>query len=167
MLVVDKLTYAGVPESLKEIGLDPVTLMLSTPRLCFLKADICDQEAMDRSFDEFKPDTIFHLAAESQVDHFIDGPAEFIKTNIVGTATLLQTALRYWWEHKDFVFKHISMDEVYGALGEDGFFTELPLILRTSSVPQPANATHSKKKKKSYQYFSAMGSDPIEVEMPF
>ena len=124
VLVVDKLTYAGVPESLKEVGLDPATLGSSNSRLAFLKADICDQEAMDKAFADFKPDTIFHLAAESHVDRSIDGPGEFIRTNIVGTATLLQTALAYWREHKDFVFQHISTDEVYGALGEEGYFTE-------------------------------------------
>jgi len=124
VLVIDKLTYAGVPESLKEIGLDPVTLASSEPRLSFLKADICDQTAMDRAFAEFGPDTIFHLAAESHVDRSIDGPGEFIRTNVVGTATLLQAALKWWREHPSFVFQHISTDEVYGTLGDEGFFTE-------------------------------------------
>ena len=141
VLVVDKLTYAGVPESLKEVGLDPATLASSNPRLSFLRADICDQEAMDRAFAEFRPDTIFHLAAESHVDRSIDGPGEFVRTNVVGTATLLQAALKYWRElpndgesrttsHEPrttkgtFRFQHISTDEVYGTLGETGFFTE-------------------------------------------
>lgn len=129
VLVVDKLTYAGVPESLKEVGLDPVTLASANPRLSFLKADICDQAAMDRAFAEFRPDTIFHLAAESHVDRSIDGPGEFIRTNILGTATLLQAALKYWRGLDDearaaFRFQHISTDEVYGTLGETGFFTE-------------------------------------------
>ena len=79
VLVVDKLTYAGVPESLKEVGLDPATLESSNPRLSFLKADICDQERMDRAFAEFRPDTVFHLAAESHVDRSIDGPGEFVR----------------------------------------------------------------------------------------
>ena len=129
VLVVDKLTYAGVPESLKEVGLDPVTLASANPRLSFLKADICDQAAMDRAFAEFRPDTIYHLAAESHVDRSIDGPGEFIRTNILGTATLLQAALKYWRGLDDeaktaFRFQHISTDEVYGTLGETGFFTE-------------------------------------------
>ena len=131
VLVVDKLTYAGVPENLKEVGLNPQDLSSSNPRLSFLKADICDQEAMDRAFEEFKPDTIFHLAAESHVDRSIDGPGEFIRTNVVGTATLLQAALKYWkgLEAGDarrgrFCFQHISTDEVYGTLGAEGFFTE-------------------------------------------
>lgn len=129
VLVVDKLTYAGVPESLKEAGLDPATLESANPRLSFLKADICDREAMDRAFASFKPDTIFHLAAESHVDRSIDGPGEFIRTNVTGTATLLQAALAYWntldaGAKAAFRFQHISTDEVYGTLGETGFFTE-------------------------------------------
>lgn len=114
VLVVDKLTYAGVPESLKEVN----------GKYTLLKADICDQAAMDRAFTEFKPDTIFHLAAESHVDRSIDGPGEFVRTNVVGTATLLQSALGWWREHPEFVFQHISTDEVYGTLGESGYFTE-------------------------------------------
>lgn len=129
VLVVDKLTYAGVPESLKEVGLDAATLTSSNPRLQFLKADICDQAAMDNAFATFQPDTIFHLAAESHVDRSIDGPGEFIRTNVVGTATLLQSALAYWKKlspaaQQAFRFQHISTDEVYGTLGETGFFTE-------------------------------------------
>jgi len=128
VLVIDKLTYAGVPESLKEVGLNP-DLSSTNPRLTFLKADICDQAAMDKAFAEFNPDTIFHLAAESHVDRSIDGPGEFIRTNVVGTATLLQSALKYWKTLSDdkkaaFRFQHISTDEVYGTLGETGYFTE-------------------------------------------
>ena len=129
VLVVDKLTYAGVPESLKEVGLDPTTLASDNPRLRFHKADICDQTAMDKAFADFKPDMIFHLAAESHVDRSIDGPGEFIRTNVVGTATLLQSALKYWRGLDEqakaaFRFQHISTDEVYGTLGDTGFFTE-------------------------------------------
>ena len=129
VLVVDKLTYAGVPESLKESGLNPADLSSSNPRLSFLKADICDIDAMDRAFAEFRPDTVFHLAAESHVDRSIDGPGEFVRTNVVGTATLLQAALKYWRTldgaaAEAFRFQHISTDEVYGALGATGMFTE-------------------------------------------
>ena len=129
VLVVDKLTYAGVPASLKPVGLDPVTLASSNPRLAFLKADICDQAAMDAAFSQFRPDTIFHLAAESHVDRSIDGPGEFIRTNVTGTATLLAAALGYWRgldvdARAAFRFQHISTDEVYGSLGAEGFFTE-------------------------------------------
>ena len=134
VLVIDKLTYAGVPESLQEAGLDPDRLpprdtldLSASSSLHLLIADICDQAMMDRAFSEFKPDTIFHLAAESHVDRSIDGPGEFVRTNVVGTATLLQAALKYWKAlppGNAFCFQHISTDEVYGTLGETGFFTE-------------------------------------------
>ena len=127
VLVVDKLTYAGVPESLKEVGLDPATLTSSDPRLSFLRADICDEAAMNAAFQSFRPDTVFHLAAESHVDRSIDGPGEFIRTNVTGTATLLQAALKYWKSlpaPANFLFQHISTDEVYGSLGATGYFTE-------------------------------------------
>ena len=151
VLVIDKLTYAGVPESLQEVGLDERwrkevegdnggKILAITDRLSFMKSDICDQAAMDRAFEEFRPDTIFHLAAESHVDRSIDGPGEFIRTNVTGTATLLQAALKYWKSLPDgpsasglqpstctkcsFVFQHISTDEVYGTLGATGYFTE-------------------------------------------
>ncbi len=136
VLVIDKLTYAGVPESLKVAGLDPeADISRELPdfsakcRLFFFQADICDQPAMDEAFARFAPETVFHLAAESHVDRSIDGPGEFIRTNITGTATLLSAALKYWKTlpaaaQADFRFQHISTDEVYGSLGEDGFFTE-------------------------------------------
>ena len=114
VLVIDKLTYAGNVESLKEVE----------GKYKLLVEDICDQAAMDRAFEEFKPDTIFHLAAESHVDRSIDGPGEFVRTNVVGTATLLQSALKWWRTNPNFVFQHISTDEVYGTLGDNGFFTE-------------------------------------------
>ena len=114
VLVIDKLTYAGNVESLKEVA----------GKYKLLVEDICDQAAMDRAFEEFKPDTIFHLAAESHEDRSIDGPGEFVRTNVVGTATLLQAALKWWRTNPSFVFQHISTDEVYGTLGDDGFFTE-------------------------------------------
>jgi len=114
VLVIDKLTYAGVKESLRDAegGYE------------LLVRDICDQEAMDAAFSNFRPDTVFHLAAESHVDRSIDGPGEFVRTNVVGTATLLQAALKWWKSHPSFVFQHISTDEVYGSLGDTGFFTE-------------------------------------------
>ena len=140
VLVVDKLTYAGNVESLKEVGLDASCVSSVIAELDFQKsltlfqADICDQEAMDAAFTAFRPDAIFHLAAESHVDRSIDGPGEFIRTNVTGTATLLQAALAYWRQlpedseegpsRRTFRFQHISTDEVYGTLGETGFFTE-------------------------------------------
>jgi dTDP-glucose 4,6-dehydratase len=114
VLVIDKLTYAGVRESLKEVE----------GGYSLLVADICDRAAMENAFADFRPDTVFHLAAESHVDRSIDGPGEFVRTNILGTAVLLQVALDYWRKHPDFVFQHISTDEVYGTLGESGYFTE-------------------------------------------
>ena len=121
VLMVDKLTYAGNLASVKEVA--------DSPCYSFLQADICDQAAMDKAFADFRPDTVFHLAAESHVDRSIDGPGEFIRTNVVGTATLLQSALAYWRKLPDdvkasFRFQHISTDEVYGSLGAEGFFTE-------------------------------------------
>ena len=114
VLVIDKLTYAGVRESLKEVE----------GSYSLLVADICDRAAMENAFADFRPDTVFHLAAESHVDRSIDGPGAFVRTNILGTAVLLQVALDYWRKHPDFVFQHISTDEVYGTLGENGYFTE-------------------------------------------
>lgn len=114
VLVIDKLTYAGVRESLREVD----------GKYSLLVADICDQARMDGAFAEFRPDTVFHLAAESHVDRSIDGPGEFIRTNIVGTAALLQSSLAWWRKNPSFVFQHISTDEVYGSLGDSGFFTE-------------------------------------------
>lgn len=120
--VVDKLTYAGNLESLAPVA--------KAPGFHFEKADICDKEAMDRIFAEFKPTHVMHLAAESHVDRSIDGPGEFIQTNIVGTYTLLEAARKYYQtlpeaERSAFRFHHISTDEVYGDLeGPGDFFHE-------------------------------------------
>lgn len=118
---VDLLTYAGNPESLASVADDP--------RYRFERADICDADAMRRIFRGHRPDAVMHLAAESHVDRSIDGPADFIRTNLVGTFTLLQAA-REWFEtlggaaRTRFRFHHISTDEVYGSLGRTGLFTE-------------------------------------------
>jgi dTDP-glucose 4,6-dehydratase len=121
VLVVDKLTYAGNLDSLKAAANDT--------RYSFIQADIADAERMRSIIDEYQPDVIMHLAAESHVDRSIDGPGEFVQTNVVGTYTLLQAALGYWRglsaERQDaFRFHHISTDEVFGTLGEEGFFHE-------------------------------------------
>ncbi|MEY4237804.1 MAG: dTDP-glucose 4,6-dehydratase [Pseudomonadota bacterium] len=121
VLNLDKLTYAGVLESLDEVA--------GNPRYSFVQGDICDGELVGRLLAEFQPDVIAHLAAESHVDRSIDGPGEFIQTNVVGTFTMLQQALGYWQglaaaRQAAFRFHHISTDEVFGSLGEDGFFTE-------------------------------------------
>lgn len=121
VLNLDKLTYAGVRESLKEIEENPLYR--------FEQADVCDKERVEALFAEFQPDAVMHLAAESHVDRSIDGPASFIETNIVGTYTMLECALAYWRALKEdaaeaFRFHHISTDEVYGSLGDEGLFTE-------------------------------------------
>ena len=122
VLNIDKLTYAGNLESLKEVD--------RNTRYKFAQIDICDAEALTIAFNHFKPDLIMHLAAESHVDRSIDGPAEFITTNIVGTYTLLEVSRKYWLaldeEKKQlFRFHHISTDEVYGDLeGSTDLFTE-------------------------------------------
>lgn len=122
VLNVDKLTYAGNLESLVEVE--------SSPRYQFAQVDICNDEAIKAAIQEYKPDAIMHLAAESHVDRSIDGPSEFIKTNIIGTYQLLE-ATRYYWlnltkeAQASFRFHHISTDEVYGDLhGEDDLFIE-------------------------------------------
>jgi dTDP-glucose 4,6-dehydratase len=114
---VDKLTYAGNLESLKSVENDP--------RYRFERADICDSQTMGRLFQTHQPDAAMHLAAESHVDRSIDGPAEFIATNIVGTYTLVEAARGYWQglsgeKKANFRFHHISTDEVYGDLPNDG-----------------------------------------------
>ncbi len=118
---VDKLTYAGNLQSLVSVS--------NNPRYKFEQVDICDAAEVNRVFHEHQPDAIMHLAAESHVDRSITGPADFIQTNIVGTYTLLEAARAHWnslqGERKaDFRFHHISTDEVYGSLGDEGFFTE-------------------------------------------
>ncbi len=118
---IDKLTYAGHLESLRTIE--------NSDRYHFKKADICNTSEMRAIISDFKPDAIMHLAAESHVDRSIDGSAEFIKTNINGTHTLLEEAKNYWQnldraKKEKFRFLHVSTDEVYGALGDTGFFTE-------------------------------------------
>ncbi len=121
VLNVDKLTYAGNLESLAEIS--------DNRRYRFEKIDICDRKVLAGLIRSYQPDAIMHLAAESHVDRSIDGPADFIQTNIVGTYMLLELARSYWHElggdaKARFRFHHISTDEVYGSLGETGKFTE-------------------------------------------
>ncbi|MEI6892129.1 MAG: dTDP-glucose 4,6-dehydratase [Pontiella sp.] len=130
VLNLDKLTYAGVPESLKEIE--------NHARYRFEKADVCDKDAVAALLADFKPDAIMHLAAESHVDRSIDGPAAFMETNIMGTYTMLEAAREYWQSlpeesidseshtprRENFRFHQISTDEVYGSLGADGLFEE-------------------------------------------
>ncbi|MFD2632148.1 dTDP-glucose 4,6-dehydratase [Idiomarina piscisalsi] len=125
---VDKLTYAGNLESLASVS--------SNDRYAFEKVDICDASEIKRVFEQYQPDVVMHLAAESHVDRSIDGPGEFMQTNIIGTYTLLEQARAYWQNLPEsqkaaFKFHHISTDEVYGDLphpeeqeGELPLFTE-------------------------------------------
>jgi len=118
---IDKLTYAS--------NLSSIPQAAGNPRYAFAKVDICDGPALRALFDRYQPHGIMNLAAESHVDRSIDGPGEFIRTNVVGTFTLLQEALRYWRElepagRNAFRLLHVSTDEVYGSLGPEGFFTE-------------------------------------------
>jgi len=121
VLNVDALTYAGYLPSLRPVE--------EQPNYDFLHANICDGRAMRDAIAAFRPERIMHLAAESHVDRSITGAADFIQTNVVGTFTLLEAARDYWssltGEERDgFRFLHVSTDEVYGSLGEDGLFTE-------------------------------------------
>src|SRR5450432_753799 len=120
VVVVDKLTYAGNLASLAPIARDP--------RYNFEKHDICDVDAVGRIFSYYQPDAVVHLAAESHVDRSISGSDVFVKTNVLGTFTLLEAARRYLAasrkEASGFRFLHVSTDEVYGSLGADGHFTE-------------------------------------------
>jgi dTDP-glucose 4,6-dehydratase len=121
VLNVDALTYAGYLPSLRDVE--------SKPNYRFVEANICDAPAMARAIEGFRPNRIMHLAAESHVDRSITGAADFIHTNVIGTFTLLEAARHYWsgleGEEKDrFRFLHVSTDEVYGSLGDDGLFTE-------------------------------------------
>ena len=118
---LDKLTYAGNSDNLINIENDP--------RYKFVKGDICNRDFINKIFHDYKPITIVHFAAESHVDRSIDGPKDFIDTNIIGTYNLLQESLNIYSKlNKEskafFKFHHISTDEVFGSLGESGYFTE-------------------------------------------
>lgn len=121
LINLDKLTYAGNLESLRDIE--------SNPRYQFVQGDIGDESLVGKIFSEYKLSGVVHFAAESHVDRSIDGPAAFIKTNINGTFNLLEVARRHWSkmagkEKPKFRFLHVSTDEVYGTLGPTGYFTE-------------------------------------------
>ncbi len=121
VLTLDRLTYAG-----NLANLAPVE---DHANHRFVRADICDRTAVDAAVESFRPDRIYHLAAESHVDRSITGAADFITTNVIGTFTLLESARHYWNGLDDaaragFRFLHVSTDEVYGSLGAEGLFTE-------------------------------------------
>jgi dTDP-glucose 4,6-dehydratase len=121
VLNLDKLTYAA--------NLNSLRLVDTSNRYQFVRADICDGDALKQILNDYRPDAIMNLAAESHVDRSIDGPGEFIHTNVVGTFNLLQQALGYWQslaagKKAEFRFHHISTDEVFGSLGTEGMFKE-------------------------------------------
>ena len=135
---LDNLTYAANLENLDAV--------LPSARYRFVKADIADADALQRIFAAYDPDGVIHLAAESHVDRSIDGPSDFIQTNIVGTFELLNAARRHWenlaqQRKSHFRFLHVSTDEVFGTLGEEGFFTE--------TTPYRPNSPYSASKASS------------------
>lgn len=135
---IDKLTYAGNLATLASVE--------GSNKYNFEKVDICDKDEIDRIYSEYRPDAIMHLAAESHVDRSIDGPAEFVQTNIVGTYNLLESARQYWKnldtdKKSRFRFHHVSTDEVYGSLGDEGYFTE--------ETPYKPNSPYSASKASS------------------
>ena len=121
---LDALTYAGNPESLADIEQRFGDRGGKPGRYVFVKADICDRAAVERAFADYAVDAVVHFAAESHVDRSILGPEAFIRTNVMGTFTLLDVARAAWKGREDVLFHHISTDEVYGSLGESGYFTE-------------------------------------------
>ena len=135
---IDILTYAGNLESLAGIA--------NHPRHVFRRADICDREAIDALFAEYRPSGVIHLAAESHVDRSIHGPGDFIRTNIQGTYVLLEAARAFWTAldasaRAAFRFHHVSTDEVFGSLGSEGLFLE--------SNPYQPNSPYSASKAAS------------------
>lgn len=140
---VDCLTYAGNPDNLSG-----VQKAFGGTRYFFEKADICDRSVIERIFKQYDIDTVIHFAAESHVDRSILGPEAFIKTNIMGTYTLLDVARKFWNvsldnQRDDVLFHHISTDEVYGSLGETGYFTETtPYDPRSPYSASKASSDH-------------------------
>ncbi|MBI2602728.1 MAG: dTDP-glucose 4,6-dehydratase [Deltaproteobacteria bacterium] len=143
---VDKLTYAGNLESLEAVSAHPL--------YHFEHVDICDRQEMKRIFDTYRPSGVIHLAAESHVDRSIDAPGDFLQTNVVGTFSLLETARSYLAtlessQRQRFRFHHVSTDEVFGSLAEDGFFTE--------TTPYDPRSPYSASKASSDHLVSAWG----------
>ncbi|WP_137702850.1 dTDP-glucose 4,6-dehydratase [Marimonas lutisalis] len=135
---LDALTYAGRRENVASVADDP--------RHVFEQVDIRDRAELTRVFDQHQPDAVMHLAAESHVDRSIDGPGDFIETNITGTYNMLEAARAYWagkGRPEAFRFHHISTDEVYGSLGEEGLFTEgTPYDPRSPYSASKASSDH-------------------------
>ena len=140
VLVYDALTYAASPDALA--GLD------GRPGYAFVQGDVCDAAAVAAALAAFRPEIIAHLAAETHVDRSIDGPQAFVRTNVMGTAVMLEQALAYWRGQdaagrERFRFHHISTDEVFGSLGDAGRFTETsPYDPRSPYAASKAGADH-------------------------
>lgn len=139
---LDKLTYAGDPSTVASVADDS--------RYAFARIDVCDGQALAAAFAEFRPDAVVHLAAESHVDRSIDGPADFVRTNVLGTFCVLETALGYWRSldataRERFRLLHVSTDEVYGSLELDGtarFTTASPYAPNSPYAASKAGADH-------------------------
>ncbi|MFT0213782.1 dTDP-glucose 4,6-dehydratase [Pseudomonas sp. F1_0610] len=143
---LDKLTYAGNLESLLEVS--------SSARYSFEHIDICNAVELNRVFTQYQPDAVMHLAAESHVDRSIDGPAEFIQTNIIGTYTLLEATRQYWSQldalkQQNFRFHHISTDEVYGDLPHPSDFDNTQEYLFTEQTSYAPSSPYSASKASS------------------
>lgn len=157
LINLDLITYAGELKNLQEIE--------NNPRYEFVKGDICDRELVESLFSKNHIDGVIHFAAESHVDNSISGPGEFIRTNVVGTFTLLDVARTTWMEgpfkirdeYKNARFHHISTDEVYGTLGDEGLFTE--------ETPYAPNSPYSASKASSdlivRSYFHTYGMNVV------
>ncbi len=135
VVVLDKLTYAGSLENLREVQ--------ESPRFCFERGDIADRARVRELFRRYQPTSVLNFAAESHVDRSIDGPRDFVETNLLGTFELLEAARHHLTElpsggRDRFRFLHVSTDEVYGSLGPDGYFTE--------STPYAPNSPYSASK---------------------
>ena len=128
-IIFDKLTYAGNMHNLDSIK-DKIT---------FVQGDICDFDFVKSTFEKYEIDSVVHFAAESHVDNSIKNPFIFTHTNVIGTHTLLEAAKQVWGEASPNKFVHISTDEVYGTLGEEGYFTETSTIKpkRTYKASKP------------------------------
>ncbi len=133
---IDALTYAGNLENLKDID--------RLPNYFFEHIDICDERAIDALFSKYAFDAVIHLAAESHVDRSIMDPLAFVRTNVLGTAVLLNASRKHWnSDHTNKLFYHVSTDEVYGSLGEHGFFTEdTPYDPRSPYSASKASSDH-------------------------
>lgn len=136
---VDKLTYAGNLANLSDVE--------NAPNYFFERVDITDIKSIRDVFQKYEITDVIHLAAESHVDRSIEGPMEFVMTNVVGTVNLLQAAKEYWTEFEGHVFHHVSTDEVYGSLGDEGLFTE--------ETPYDPRSPYSASKASSDHFVSA------------